>query len=98
MGSISAANAEFCFDVFKELKFHRPNDNVFYCPLSMIAALAMVYLGARNNTEYQMEKCGKSVNIHLLFKEILSDITAPKANYSLHIANRLYAEKTSQIL
>ncbi|KAM4761394.1 ovalbumin-related protein X-like [Cyanocitta cristata] len=114
MGSISAANAEFCFDVFKEMKFHHPNDNIFYCPLSMIAALAMVYLGARNNTEYQMEKvlhfdkiaglgsmqtkCGKSVNIHLLFKEILSDITAPKANYSLHIANRLYAEKTSQIL
>lgn len=56
MGSISAANAEFCFDVFKEVKFHRPNDNIFYCPLSMIAALAMVYLGARNNTEYQMEK------------------------------------------
>uniref|UniRef100_A0A8U7MID4 Uncharacterized protein n=1 Tax=Corvus moneduloides TaxID=1196302 RepID=A0A8U7MID4_CORMO len=119
MGSINAANAEFCFDVFKEVKFHRPNDNIFYCPLSMIAALAMVYLGARNNTEYQMEKvlhfdkiaglgsmqtkvqkskCGKSVNIHLLFKEILSDITAPKANYSLHIANRLYAERTSQIL
>nr|XP_054510398.1 ovalbumin-like [Agelaius phoeniceus] len=114
MGSISAANAEFCFDVFKEVKLHQPNDNIFYCPLSMIAALAMVYLGARNNTEYQMEKvlhfdkiaglgstqtrCGKSVNIHLLFKEILSDITAPEANYSLHIANRLYAEKTSQIL
>ncbi|XP_066415300.1 ovalbumin-like [Molothrus aeneus] len=114
MGSISAANAEFCFDVFKEVKLHHPNDNIFYCPLSMIAALAMVYLGARNNTEYQMEKvlhfdkiaglgstqtrCGKSVNIHLLFKEILSDITAPEANYSLHIANRLYAEKTSHIL
>uniref|UniRef100_A0A8C3QY01 Serpin domain-containing protein n=1 Tax=Cyanoderma ruficeps TaxID=181631 RepID=A0A8C3QY01_9PASS len=119
MGSINAANAEFCFDVFKEVKFHHPNENIFYCPLSMIAALAMVYLGARNNTEYQMEKvlhfdkiaglgntqtkvqkskCGKSVNIHVLFKEILSDMTAPKANYSLHIANRLYAEKTSQIL
>ncbi|XP_063017988.1 ovalbumin-like [Melospiza melodia melodia] len=114
MGSISAANAEFCFDVFKEVKLYHPNDNIFYCPLSMIAALAMVYLGARNNTEYQMEKvlhfdkiaglgsiqtkCGKSANIHLLFKEILSDITAPEANYSLHIANRLYAEKTSQIL
>jgi len=38
------------------------------------------------------------VNIHILFKELLSDITAPKANYSLHIANRLYAEKTRPIL
>ncbi|XP_009473748.1 PREDICTED: ovalbumin-related protein X-like [Nipponia nippon] len=115
MGSISAANAEFSFDVFKELKVHYANDNIFYSPLSIIAALAMVYLGARGNTEYQMEKvlhfdkiaglggtiqtkCGKSVNIHILFKELLSDITAPKANNSLHIANRLYAEKTRPIL
>ncbi|KAM4685781.1 ovalbumin-related protein X-like [Amazona ochrocephala] len=115
MGSISAANAEFAFDVFKELKVYHANDNIFYSPLSIIAALAMVYLGARGNTENQMEKalhfdkiaglrgavqtkCGKSVNIHILFKELLSDITAPKANYSLHIANRLYAEKTSSIL
>ncbi|XP_010153374.1 PREDICTED: ovalbumin-like, partial [Eurypyga helias] len=115
MGSISAANAEFCFDVFKELKVHHANDNIFYSPLSIVAALAMVYLGARGNTEYQMEKvlhfdkiaglggtiqtkCGKSMNIHLLFKELLSDMTAPKANYSLHIANRLYAEKTCPVL
>ncbi|KAM6445223.1 ovalbumin-related protein X-like [Rhynochetos jubatus] len=115
MGSISAANAEFCFDIFKELKVHHANDNVFYSPLSIIAALAMVYLGARGNTEYQMEKvlhfdkiaglggtiqskCGKSMNIHILFKELLSDMTAPKANYSLHIANRLYAEKSCPVL
>ncbi|XP_071592691.1 ovalbumin-related protein X-like [Heliangelus exortis] len=120
MGSISAANAEFSFDVFKELKVHHANDNIFYSPLSIIAALAMVYLGARGKTEDQMEKvlhfdkiaglggtiqtkgqkakCGKSMNIHILFKELLSDISAPKGNYSLRIANRLYAEKTSPIL
>lgn len=56
MGSISAANAEFSFDAFKDLKVHHANDNIFYSPLSIIAALAMVYLGARGNTEYQMEK------------------------------------------
>ncbi|XP_009934774.2 ovalbumin-related protein Y [Opisthocomus hoazin] len=56
MGSISAANAEFCFDVFKELKIHHANENILYCPLSIISALAMVYLGARGNTQSQMEK------------------------------------------
>ncbi|KAM9637054.1 ovalbumin-related protein Y-like [Morphnus guianensis] len=56
MGSISAANAEFCFDAFKELKVHHANDNIFYSPLSIISALAMVYLGARGNTQSQMEK------------------------------------------
>ncbi|NXH18297.1 OVALY protein, partial [Bucco capensis] len=98
MGSISAATAEFSFDVFRELKVHHANDNIFYSPLSIITALSIVYLGARGNTEYQMEKCGKSVNIHILFKELLSDITAPKADYSLNIANRLYAEKSCSIL
>ncbi|NXF95863.1 OVALY protein, partial [Eubucco bourcierii] len=98
MGSISAANAEFSFDVFKELKVHHANDNIFYSPLSIIAALAIVYLGARGNTEHQMEKCGKSVNIHILFKELLSDIAEPKANYSLRVAKRLYTEKTYSIL
>ncbi|XP_064299551.1 ovalbumin-related protein Y-like [Phalacrocorax carbo] len=56
MGSIAAANAEFCFDVFKELKVHHANDNIFYSPLSIISALAMVYLGARGNTQSQIEK------------------------------------------
>uniref|UniRef100_A0A8B9QS57 Serpin domain-containing protein n=1 Tax=Anas platyrhynchos TaxID=8839 RepID=A0A8B9QS57_ANAPL len=121
MGSISAANAEFCFDVFNELKVHHANENILYSPLSIIAALAMVYLGARGNTEYQMEKvsyikqmqgpfytvqhnsrspinCGKSMNIHILFKELLSDITTPKANHSVYLANRLYAEKSCPIL
>lgn len=56
MGSISAANAEFCFDVFNELKVQHTNENILYSPLSIIAALAMVYMGARGNTEYQMEK------------------------------------------
>ncbi|XP_009567653.2 ovalbumin-related protein Y [Cuculus canorus] len=56
MESITAANAEFCFDVFKEMKVHHPNDNIFYSPLSIIAALSMVYMGARDNTQSQMEK------------------------------------------
>ncbi|XP_065688242.1 ovalbumin-related protein Y-like [Patagioenas fasciata] len=56
MGSISVANAEFCFDVYKEVRVQHPNDNVFYSPLSIISALAMVYLGARGNTQSQMEK------------------------------------------
>ncbi|XP_009977060.1 PREDICTED: ovalbumin-related protein X-like [Tauraco erythrolophus] len=56
MGSISTANAEFCFDVFKELKVHYANDNVFYSPLSIISTLAMIFMGARGNTQSQMGK------------------------------------------
>ncbi|NXE79804.1 OVAL protein, partial [Cochlearius cochlearius] len=56
MGSIGAASAEFCFDVFKELKVQHVNENIFYSPLSIISALSMVYLGARENTRAQIDK------------------------------------------
>ncbi|XP_010196849.2 ovalbumin-related protein Y [Colius striatus] len=56
MGTIAAANAEFCFGVFKELKAHHANDNIFYSPLNILATLAMVYLGARGSTHSQMQK------------------------------------------
>ncbi|NXP46123.1 OVAL protein, partial [Heliornis fulica] len=56
MGSIGAASTEFCFDVFKELKIQHVNENIFYSPLSIISALSMVYLGARENTRAQIDK------------------------------------------
>eukprot|EP00076_Gallus_gallus_P017831 XP_015137657.1 ovalbumin-related protein Y isoform X1 [Gallus gallus] len=56
MDSISVTNAKFCFDVFNEMKVHHVNENILYCPLSILTALAMVYLGARGNTESQMKK------------------------------------------
>ncbi|NXQ91318.1 OVALY protein, partial [Nyctibius grandis] len=98
MDSITAANAEFCFDVFREMQAHHANDNVFFSPMSIIAALAMVYLGARGNTQSQMEKCGTSEYIHNSLKDLLSDITMPNATYSLKIADRLYIEKTYPVL
>ncbi|NWH77301.1 OVALY protein, partial [Piaya cayana] len=106
MESIAAANAEFCFDVFREMKVHHPNDNMFYSPLSIITALALVYIGARDNTQSQMEKvgylhkckCGTSDYIHNSLKDLLSDITQTNATYSLKMADRLYIEKTYPVL
>ncbi|POI28794.1 hypothetical protein CIB84_007456, partial [Bambusicola thoracicus] len=56
MDSISVTNAKFCFDIFNKLKAHHVNENILYCPMSILTALAMVYLGARGNTESQMKK------------------------------------------
>ncbi|KAF1603350.1 Ovalbumin-related protein Y, partial [Eudyptes chrysolophus] len=82
MGSITAANAEFCFDVFKELKVHHANDNIFYSPLSIISALAMVYLGARGNTQSQMEKVKECNAMYLLIF-----ISSPQCGTSEYIHN-----------
>ncbi|NWU97678.1 OVAL protein, partial [Upupa epops] len=56
MGSIGAASTDFCFDVFKELKVQHVNDNIFFSPLTIMSALSMVYLGARDSTKAQIDK------------------------------------------
>ncbi|NXG56820.1 OVAL protein, partial [Hemiprocne comata] len=56
MGSIGAASAEFCFDIFKELKVQHVNENIIFSPMIIFSALSMVYLGAREDTRAQIEK------------------------------------------
>ncbi|NXN95712.1 OVAL protein, partial [Rhinopomastus cyanomelas] len=56
MGSIGAASTDFCFDVFKELKSQHVNDNIFFSPLTIMSALSMVYLGAKDSTKDQIDQ------------------------------------------
>ncbi|XP_030044531.1 serpin B4-like [Microcaecilia unicolor] len=56
MDSLAAANASFTFDLYKQLNKTRKNENVFFSPLSIESALAMVLMGAKGNTAAQMEK------------------------------------------
>lgn len=63
MGSIGVASMEFCFDVFKELKVHHANENIFYCPIAIMSALAMVYLGAKDSTRTQINKVSLQLKI-----------------------------------
>ncbi|NXT84133.1 ILEUA inhibitor, partial [Zapornia atra] len=58
MDSLSAANTKFCLDFFKQLSKVKGNENIFFSPLSISAALSMVQLGARGNTAEEMEKVG----------------------------------------
>nr|XP_015210147.1 PREDICTED: leukocyte elastase inhibitor-like [Lepisosteus oculatus] len=56
MDSLSSANTQFCLDLFRKLNEVNPGGNVFISPLSITAALAMVYLGAKGQTATQMAK------------------------------------------
>ncbi|XP_026351735.1 serpin B4-like isoform X2 [Ursus maritimus] len=56
MNSLSAANTRFAFDLFQQFKTSKKDDNIFYSPLSISSALAMTYLGAKENTALEMEK------------------------------------------
>ncbi|KTG32129.1 hypothetical protein cypCar_00016348 [Cyprinus carpio] len=56
MEHLSAANTQFSLNLFKKLSGGNASKNVFYSPISISSALAMVSLGAKGNTAAQMFK------------------------------------------
>ncbi len=56
MEPLSAANTQFSLDLFKKISEGNASGNVFYSPISISSALAMVSLGAKGNTAEQMFK------------------------------------------
>ncbi|KAM6168000.1 uncharacterized protein O8D03_008265 [Erethizon dorsatum] len=73
MSSLSEATIKFTLDLFQKLR--KSEDNVFYSPVSIAAALAMVYLGAKGGTAEEIEKV-------LHFNEITAKSTEkPKTDH-----------------
>uniref|UniRef100_A0A8C0G2F0 Serpin family B member 1 n=1 Tax=Chelonoidis abingdonii TaxID=106734 RepID=A0A8C0G2F0_CHEAB len=56
MEKLSNANTHFALDLFRKLNETNPTGNIFFSPVSISAALAMVLLGAKGNTETQLLK------------------------------------------
>ncbi|XP_008838890.1 serpin B7 isoform X2 [Nannospalax galili] len=89
MASLAAANAEFGFDLFREMDSSQGNGNVFFSSLSIFTALTLVRLGARGDCARQIDKPGFQFQL----KRVLSDINSSHKDYELSIANGLFAEK-----
>ncbi|KAM7228982.1 hypothetical protein CapIbe_020270 [Capra ibex] len=56
MDSLIAANTKFCFDLFQKISRDDCRKNIFFCPLSLSAALGMVRLGARSGSARQIDQ------------------------------------------
>uniref|UniRef100_A0A8C9AMC4 Serpin domain-containing protein n=1 Tax=Prolemur simus TaxID=1328070 RepID=A0A8C9AMC4_PROSS len=102
MKSLSEANTQFALDMFRQFGKSK-EDNIFYSPLSITSAFAMLLLGCRENTALQIEKVGVSFdekpgNVHHQFQKLLTELNKPTDAYELKIANRLYGEKTCKFL
>ncbi|CAL8235360.1 unnamed protein product [Arctogadus glacialis] len=97
---LTEANTTFTLALFKKITEKNKSGNVFYSPLSISSALAMVLLGARgeylHTAVLQHQKGEKDINAS--FSKLLSELNKPDALYSLSLANRLYGEKTYQFL
>ncbi|XP_063056421.1 leukocyte elastase inhibitor-like [Engraulis encrasicolus] len=93
---LSQANGEFALDVFRALcqdsEGPLPSSLVF-SPLSISTALAMVYLGARNKTQEEMEKVlrfAQVSDVHSHFNALTKKITPPASSLCTRkLASRL---------
>jgi serpin B len=54
VGELSADNTDFGVALYRQVA--KPGENLFFSPLSITQAFAMVYAGARGNTEQQMQQ------------------------------------------
>ncbi|GAA6097938.1 leukocyte elastase inhibitor-like [Tachysurus ichikawai] len=101
MESLSRANSAFALDLYRAISADAPDGNLFLSPLSISAALSMVYLGARGATAEEMATVlsfSSIPDVHNHFKTLNSAVNSPKASYILRLANRLYGEKTFNFL
>lgn len=56
MEKLRNANTCFALALLKKLNETNPTGNIFFSPISISAALAMILLGAKGNTKTQMLK------------------------------------------
>ncbi len=90
------ATTQFALDLYRAIS--TPDKNVFFSPTSISIALAMTYLGARSQTAAQMREVMKLTSIsdehlHHTFADLVKSLGEPGAKYTLHTANRLYAQE-----
>ncbi|KFZ60321.1 Leukocyte elastase inhibitor [Podiceps cristatus] len=114
MENLGNANSRFALDLLRRFNETNPTGNVFFSPISVSAALAMVLLGAKGNTEAQVLKVmlvaanslflfqtlhfDKVEDIHSRFQTLTTHINRSNAPYLLRLANRLFGEKSYSFL
>ncbi|XP_021071416.1 serpin B9-like [Mus pahari] len=101
MNTLSEGKGTFAIHLLKMLCQSNPSKNVCYSPVSISSALAMVLLGAKGQTAIQISQAlglNKEENIHQGFQRLLRELNKPERKYSLSMANRLFADKTCEVL
>ncbi|XP_064434829.1 serpin B8-like isoform X2 [Mirounga angustirostris] len=101
MEDLHEANGRFAINLLKMLGEEDSSRNVFFSPLSISSALAMVFMGAKGNTATQMSQVlclNRGGDIHQGFRSLLTEVNKSGTQYLLRTANRLFGEKTCDFL
>ncbi|XP_038189477.1 serpin B6-like [Arvicola amphibius] len=105
MDLLREANSTFALNLLKILG-EDSLKNLFFSPMSISSALAMVFMGAKGNTASQMvqalslEKCSGNGDgdVHQGFQSLLTEVNKTGTQYLLKTANRLFTDKTFDLL
>ncbi|XP_061215836.1 alpha-1-antiproteinase 2-like [Neopsephotus bourkii] len=90
-------NADFAFQFFKEIILEVPNKNVFFSPVSISTAFAMLALGARSTTQTQILE-GLSFNLTEIqekeiqegFHNLIHMLNHPESKVQLNMVNAIF--------
>uniref|UniRef100_A0AC35FIS5 Serpin domain-containing protein n=1 Tax=Panagrolaimus sp. PS1159 TaxID=55785 RepID=A0AC35FIS5_9BILA len=97
--SMIEAQTDFALSLLRENGF---NSSTILSPISISIALAMVYLGAKENTAKQIKHTiAKGVadeEIHAHFSSVLSRINSNNLNVTLESVNRVYLQNNFKLL
>uniref|UniRef100_A0A8C3JRM7 Serpin domain-containing protein n=1 Tax=Calidris pygmaea TaxID=425635 RepID=A0A8C3JRM7_9CHAR len=102
---IAPSNADFAFRFYKHVREEVGNKNIFFSPLSISTAFAMLSLGARSNTLNQLHK-GLAFNlteleekeIHDGFQHVLQLLNDPHREVQLSMGNALFIDDRLKLL
>ncbi|XP_003414868.3 thyroxine-binding globulin [Loxodonta africana] len=97
---MSSNNADFAFNLYRRFTMETPNQNIFFSPVSISAALAMLSFGACSNTQTQiLESLGFNLTVIPIaeiqqgFQHLICSLNFPKKELELHMGNALFIEK-----
>ncbi|CAM5162831.1 unnamed protein product [Natator depressus] len=102
---VVASNADFAFRFYKQIKSEAADKNIFFSPLSISTAFAMLTLGAKSATLSQIHK-GLSFNlteieereIHEGFHQLLQMLNHPDSEIQLNMGNALFVDDRLKLL
>ncbi|NWI88391.1 A1AT antiproteinase, partial [Pitta sordida] len=102
---IAPSNANFAFRFYKQIREEASNKNIFFSPLSISTAFAMLSLGARSNTLRELQK-GLFFNltemeeqeVHEGFQHILQLLNDPHREVQLNMGNALFIDHQLKLL
>lgn len=100
---IHKANLKFGWDLYKKLAELNRGDNVFFSPISIMAALSMTLAGARNNSELEMKQTMHLTEVdakklHSSVGELLTGLDRVTEGVTMSLANKLYFDNGLDLL